>query len=351
MTDIANDVYTYEKEGGISQSDHWSKQREKASGWQLKLLLFLFRIFPVIILRIIAFPVGFFYFLFSKKARLESKRFLNRIARLIKEPTLAKKCVSPLAPLKHIISFSLTLIEKIQGWGGRFPLKNIQFNNDDIKNLIDELNRGNGAFLVFSHLGNSELLRSLLYSDKTGVSRKVPAATIMDVKVTAHFVKMLKDLNLQSSVDIISTDDIGPQTAILLEEKLSGGGVVLIAGDRTSAAGDSNITLPFLGTNAPFPLGVFYLLSLINYPVYFIFGLRNKCLSLKSLYNMFVHKSDISFNCTRKERRQRSNDLAKSFVSLLESYCKKFPFQWFNFFDFWQEENAQGDIQNEKKKR
>jgi predicted LPLAT superfamily acyltransferase len=46
---------------------HWSRQKEQASYWHIKFLLILFKIFPVIILRIIAFPVGFFYFLFSKK--------------------------------------------------------------------------------------------------------------------------------------------------------------------------------------------------------------------------------------------------------------------------------------------
>ena len=350
MSDIVNNAYTSEAASDVSQSNHWSKQREKASGWQLNFLLFLFKIFPVFILRIIAFPVGFFYFLFSRKARFESKRFLKRAAQFIEDPKLAEKCASPFAPLKHIISFSLTLIEKTQGWGGRFPLKNIHFNNDDIYNLIDELDNGKGAFLVFSHLGNSELLRSFLNSDKTGVSRKVPATAIMDVNVTAHFVKMLKKLNPQSSVDIICTDDIGPQTAILLEERLSSGGVVLIAGDRTSASGNANIMLPFFGKEAPFHSGVFYLLSLIKYPVYFVFGLRSGCLSLKSRYNMYVHKSDISFDCPRKERIQRSNDMALVFVSLLESYCKKFPFQWFNFFDFWQEGDTQGGTQNEKKK-
>lgn len=327
----------YEDAGNVYSTAHWSRQDEKASGWQLKLVLFLFKIFPVIILRIFAFPIGFMYFLFSKKARLDSRRFLQRVAQFIDDPKLAKKCRRRFAPLRHIISFSLTLVEKIQGWGGRFSLENIHFQNDDIYNLINELNNGKGAFLIFSHLGNCELLRSFLNSNNTGVSRNVPATAIMDKKVSTHFVRMLKELNPQSDVDIIGADDIGPQTAIHLEDRLSSGGVVLIAGDRTSASGSGNMAFPFFGKDAPFPSGVFYLLSLINYPVYFIFGLRNKCLSLNTSYNMHVHKNDISFDCSRKERMQRSAVLAQSFISLLESYCKKHPFQWFNFFDFWHE--------------
>jgi len=317
-------------------SEHWSRQSEKAAGyWQLKFLLFLFRIFPVIILRIIAFPVGFFYFIFSKKARIESKRFMQKTAQFIDDPKLAKKCRSVFAPLRHIISFSLTLIEKIQGWGGRFSFKNIHFQNDDIKDLINRLEEGKGAFLLFAHLGNCELLRGLLISNKTGVSRTIPVTAIMDTKVTAHFNNMLKELNPQSRMDIIGADEIGPETAVLLEDRLAGGGIVVIAGDRTSATGGKNLMIPFFGDEAPFPAGTFYLVSLMNYPVYFTFGLRGKCLSLIPEYNMHVHKSNITFDCTRKERMQRSVVLAENFVSLLESYCKKYPFQWYNFFNFW----------------
>ena len=324
----------------MSEACHWSKQSEKASGRELKFVLFLFRIFPVVILRILAFPVGFVYFLISGKARHESKRFMQRIAQFIDDPKLAKKCRHSFAPLRHIISFSLTLVEKIQGWGGKFPFKNIHFQNDDVNDLINELNNGKGAFLIFSHLGNLELLRSLLNSGNTGVSRIVPATAIMDINVTSHFVKTLKEINPQSEVDIIGADEIGPQTALLLEDRLANGGVVLIAGDRTSASGSGNALLPFFGKEAPFPSGVFYLLSLLNYPRYFVFGLRSRCLSIKAQYNMYVHKSDISFECSRNERKQRSNILAQVFVSLLEGYCKKYPFQWYNFFDFWHEGEA-----------
>jgi predicted LPLAT superfamily acyltransferase len=324
------------KEETQEASVHWSQQNERAAGyWQLKMILYLFKIFPIFLLRILAFPVGFFYFIFAKATRHASRRFLQRIAQFISDPKLAKECLCFFAPLKHIISFSLTLIEKVQSWGGRFSFKNIHFQDDDIKHLISELEEGKGAFLVFSHLGNCELLRGLLNFDKTGVSRKIPVTTIMDMKVSAHFTKMLKELNPQSSMDIIGADEIGPETAVLLENRLTSGGVVAIAGDRTSATGGKNLNIPFLGKEAPFPSGVFYMFSLLKYPVYFVFGLRRKCLALIPQYNMFVHKSSISFECSRKERIQKSSLLADFFVSLLENYCKKYPFQWYNFFDFW----------------
>jgi len=317
---------------------HWSRHHEQAAGyWQLKWLLFLFRLFPLLILRIIAFPVGFFYFLFSKKGRIESRRFLEKIAPLISDPKLAKKCSSRFGPLWHIISFSLAMIEKLQAWDGKFPYKDIHFH-DDMVELIRELKSGTGVFLIFSHLGNTELMRGLFNSGQTGVSRNIPVVSIMDVNVTAHFRRMLKELNPQSAMDIVGVDEIGPETVFILEEKLASGGVVAITGDRTSSNGDGkNVKIPFLGKEAPFPSGVFYMAALMEAPVYCIIGLRRRDFSLKPEYDIHVHKGPLSFASSRKERFKRSSLLAASFVAYLESYSKEHPFQWYNFFDFWQE--------------
>jgi len=315
---------------------HWSQHSEQGGYGQLKFLLFLFRIFPVVILRIIAFPVGFFYFIFSKRGRTESKRFLQKVAPFVEDPRIAKKCLSPLGPLRHIISFSLTIVEKLQAWGDRFPLKHVHFQDDDIKELIGELESGKGVFLVFSHMGNMELLRGLLNFGRTGVSRKIPLIAIMDLKVTAQFNRILKALNPQVDMDVIGAGDISPHTAVLIQEKIAAGGMLVVAGDRTSIDG-KNQMIPFLGKEAPFSSGIFYLAALTNAPVYFIFALRRKTLSIKIEYDMHVHKSPLSFDCPRKERLQRNTLLVNSFAALLEGYCKEQPFQWYNFYDFWQE--------------
>jgi predicted LPLAT superfamily acyltransferase len=322
---------------------HWSQHKEKAAGyWHVKLLLILFRLFPVVILRIIAFPVGFFYFIFSKKGRNESRRFLQRAAPFAANPGTAKKCRSPFGPLRHIVSFSLNLIEKLQSWGGKFQFKNIHFQDDDIEKLIHDLESGKGVFVITSHLGNIELLRGLASFNRTGVSRKIPITAVINTTVSEKFTRMLRELNPQSSFDIINAGEIGPHTAVILEEKLAQGTLVTIAGDRTavsSHAGGKEFMIPFLGEPAPFSPGIFYLAVLMKAPVYFVFALRRGGLSVKKPeYDMHVHKSALSFECSRKERFNQSSLLAESFAALLENYCKQTPFQWYNFYDFWLKE-------------
>jgi predicted LPLAT superfamily acyltransferase len=324
---------------------HWSRQKEQASGyWHIKFMLFLFRIFPVVILRVLAFPVGFFYFLFSKNARAFSKRFLIKAAPFINNPETQKKCRSPFAPLRHIVSFSLALVEKLQSWGGKYGFGNIHLQNDDVHELMADLENKKGVFVITSHLGNTELLRGLVNFDKTGVSRKVPVTAIIDLAVTKNFNRMVKELNSKFDMGIIAASEIGAHTAPFLEERLSLGGIVTIAGDRTSGrVAEKNLAIPFFGENALFSQGAFYLAALLHAPVYFIFALRRGDLSIRPEYDMHVHKSSLSPDSflpdsTRKERLRLSASLANDFAALLENYCKEQPFQWYNFYDFWLKE-------------
>jgi predicted LPLAT superfamily acyltransferase len=321
---------------------HWSQQKEEAAGyWHVQILLILFRLFPVIVMRLLAFPIGFFYFLFSKKGREESCRFLQRVVPFMTTAgkisgNEAGRVRTSLSPLKHIIAFCLTLVEKVEVWGGKFSFDRLHFQNDDIRDLILGLERGEGAFLICSHLGNAELLRGLASFNRTGVSRKIAVSTLMDFTVTAHFNRMIRELNPQSEMRIISVNDIDPQTAILLQERLTAGELVVIAGDRTSAHSlNKCFMFPFLGKEAPFAQGAFSLAALLGAPVYFVFALRRRVLSLTPDYNMHVLKSPLSFDCPRKERNRRVEELARSFAAILEDFCKQQPLQWYNFYDFW----------------
>jgi predicted LPLAT superfamily acyltransferase len=305
---------------------HWSSRREAAAGyWNVRLMLTVFRLLPVVFLRLIAFPVGFCYFLFSKSARGFSRLYLRRVS-----PGLE------ISSLSHILAFSLALVEKVEAWGGKASFKRIHFQPDDAGDLLARLERGEGAFLLSSHLGNMEFIRALAGFNRTGVSREIQVNAIVDFSVTAHFNRMLKELNPHSTLRLINARNMGPETVISLEERLAAGELVVIAADRTAATTDSRfLSLDFLGAEAPFPYGPFFLAALTKAQVYSVFALRQKDVSLFSRYDMHVHKSSFSFDCPRHEREQRIRALARWFSSLLEGYCKEHPRQWYNFFDFW----------------
>lgn len=312
-----------------TDSPHWSQKQEAISTYRsLSFYLKLLEILPLFVVKIIVLFVACYFYGTTKENREHSRAFLGKVSRIRKERRKSS--------LVHLMSFALYLVEKSQSWGGRFPFDNIEFQRDDIQRLIDQLESGQGAMLICSHLGNAELLRALAELDRTGVSRRIPTISIVDFSVSPNFFRMIEEVNPESMHHIISAKDIGPDTVIILQQHIEDGGLVVIAGDRTSGTTiDSYITLPFLGAQAPFATGPFLLAMVLDAPCYAVFGLREKTLSLFPRYKMFVEQMDIPRKVSRKERRAAVERIARQFAARLEALCLEYPYQWYNFFDFW----------------
>ena len=301
-------------------SENWYDHKETTSlGY--KLMFFVLKVFPSGFMRLLAFVIGFFYWCFDKKSRKISKKYLAKVG---KTSTLA-----------HISSFALNLVENVQSWAGKYSFKNVAWQGDDVHELVKNINSGRGCITVMSHLGNSQLLKGLASFGESGTERKISTTTIMDSELTAGFGALVKKINPDSNFNIISSNNIGPDTIFLLQEKLEKGELVVIAGDRISAHTDRFIELDFLGEKARFPYGVFLLIALLNVPTYFVNGLRHRDLSLNPAYDMYVKKSPIQYDCGRKEREERIWQTAQNYAENLEELARKHPYQWYNFFDFW----------------
>lgn len=301
-------------------STQWYEVKQ-SHNFGYKMMFFVLKIFPASFMRFLAFFVGFFYWLFGAKARRVSKKYLSKVGKS--------------SSLKHISSFALNLVENVQSWAGKFSFSDVHWQNDDVHDLVDNINAGKGTIIVISHLGNAQMMKGLACMGESGTERKMNITTVSDAKISKGFNALLNEINPDSSFNLVSSDDIGPETILLLQERLEQGGVVVIAGDRVSAHTRRNIEIEFLGEKANFPYGVFLLIALLNSPTYFVTGLRQKDFSLSPQYDMFVSKNPISFDCSRKEREERIRQTAENYAKNLENLCKIHPYQWYNFFDFW----------------
>lgn len=303
-----------------SQTQKWYKIKQNHnSGY--KMMRFCLKIFPPAFVRALAFFIGFFYWLFGAKTRRVSKNYLEKVG--------AK------STLKHIVSFALNLVEDVQSWAGNFSFADVDWQDDDVGDLVKNINAGKGTVILISHLGNAMMMKGLATLGEAGTKRRMSITTISDADISAGFNSLLNEINSDSSFHIINSNDIGPETILILQERLEKGETVVIAGDRVSAHTDRNIRIKFLGEEANFPYGVFLLVALLNSPTYFVNGLRHKDFSLNPKYDMFVKKNDVDFDCTRKERETRIKKSAENYAANLEKLCMLHPYQWYNFFDFW----------------
>lgn len=314
------------------QQTHWADEKEAIkSNRPLKLLLVLFKHLPGWMVRALIYPVSFFYLIFSGRARNETKIY----QRNLKEYTNGQ-CPKKISSYRQILSFSLCVLEKMQGWLGQFNSGKIRYQDDDITLLLEQLKEGHGAVLITSHLGNMELMRSLSDYNKQLVGREVPIVVIMELSVTEQFTRTLNEINPNVAMNVVDSASIGPDTICYLIEQIENGALVILAGDRTSAhARDRLIIQNFLGKPAPFPYGTYLIPFLIKSPVYYMFGLRTKTSIFNPKYEIYIEKSQIDYECGRADREKNINACCSEFIEKLEKYCQKYPYQWYNFFNFW----------------
>jgi predicted LPLAT superfamily acyltransferase len=143
-------------------------------------------------------------------------------------------------------------------------------------------------------------------------------------------------------VRLVSAKNIGADTIIVLKERIASGELVVVAGDRTPARNSGGISeVSFLGELAYFPQGAFILASLMDAPLFFMFGLREDDRDFDSPYGFYVYRACTDVSGTRRERRVKIPALIEEFATRLESLCVAHPLQWYNFYDFWREKSAE----------
>ena len=299
----------------------WSGQKELGGMGMMRLL---FKVCPHHLLCLIAIPVSFFYWLASPRQRHAAKAYLAHVGR--------KR-----GSWRCFYAFSLTLIEKIEGWAGRCSYDDLVFFDDDLPDLRRRLRAGKGAMLFVSHQGNAELMRGLATEGKTGLGTRIKILSFVYFKGTSQFNEMLRRVNPESMVHLVDASNITPETIARVEETVKGGGLVVIAGDRTSMThAERSLSIPFLGKEARFPFGAFYLAALVGVPSYSVCFERVKDLGWKHRFEMHVWANPMIDLSSRKSRMEGSRQVACHFASRLEAECRRHPYQWGNFYDFWE---------------
>jgi predicted LPLAT superfamily acyltransferase len=92
------------------------------------------------------------------------------------------------------------------------------------------------------------------------------------------------------------------------------------------------MTKIFLGRQAKFPEGPFYLSAKYKKPVIFVSAVKET----NSHYHFFATKPyyDKNEGLTKEERISNLLDL---YINALEKTLKHYPEQWFNYYYFWEQ--------------
>lgn len=289
----------------------WTRQAERGSPWIIRLMIWIIHNLGWPVAYAILTPITAYFFLTSRRARTTSRDYLSRV--FGREPSWGEI-------YRHCFTYAATNMDRVLFLSNRIAGYEIDVSGLDIlKRLIAE---GRGGILLGAHFGSFDALRLI------GRSSPVAVRPLMYRAAAGTLSVLLDELDprLKDSVIEIGT----PDAMLRVRESLDRGEFVGILGDRTPADKKA-IRVPFLGEKAPFPAGPLILAATLHVPVLLVYGVRTG-----------NRRYEVGFKLLAEEiflgRGTRTEDLRHwigLYTAWLEGMCRRHPFNWFNFHDFW----------------
>jgi predicted LPLAT superfamily acyltransferase len=304
----------FERAPNLRGGASWIDQPERGSVW-------IFRAVAALSLRCgrrasraLLHLIAAYYFLFSPAAARNSKRYLRRA--LARTATARDRYA-------HLLCFATILHDRLYLLNDRFSMFDIEVSGSELLERVTSA--GSGCLLMGAHLGSFEIARA--------VGRQIPGISAVMAMYAENARKVnavLSALDLRVKPEIIRLGTI--DAMLQIRTRLDEGAFVGVLGDRTIGH-EPFLWIDFLGSPAPFPVGPWRAAAVLRRPVLFIAGLYCGA----NRYRLVIDPVADFTSIPAEDRDAAIHSAIKRYAALLEGYCRTHPYNWFNFFDFWQE--------------
>lgn len=195
----------------------------------------------------------------------------------------------------------------------------IEVEGEELYNGLDQCP---GGFMLFSsHVGNYELAGYSLVPKSKSFNVLVYAGETQQVMSGREAMFDGKRINMIQVAEDMSH-------LFLINSALSEGNIVSIPCDRVFGSPRSAVC-DFLGGKARFPIGPFALAVQHGVAALAVFVMKESV----GRYKIYVRRLPAPKAAKKKEQ---IGELAQAFAHELETILRKYPTQWFNYYDFWE---------------
>ena len=294
-------------------SAKWLEQRERGTSAALDLITWLTCVLGRRVGRMLLIPICWYFVALSPRARRASRSYLQRVFG-------APAGIAQV--FRHFHVFASTLLDRIEMLSHGSSRFDIRIHNGPALEAI--LARGHGCLLLGSHLGSFEILRAF------GERHQHLAVNLVMHEGNSRVIgRWMRRMAPEFAGRIIPPGM--PETLLRVRECFERGEIVAMLGDR--AFGSERTTqCEFLGRNAVFPSGPMLTAAVLGIPVVAFFCLHQGDLRYDVHFEVLAERADLKDG-------PRDAALARGigrYVHQLEAYTRIAPYNWFNFYDFWQ---------------
>lgn len=210
------------------------------------------------------------------------------------------------------------IIDKIVVMSG---IKNkFTYDFEGEENLREIASLKKGGMLISAHIGNWDIAGHLLKRLETRIHVVMFDGEQEPIKEYLDTLTGKKSLNI-----IFIKNDLSHIYEI--SEAFMNNELVCMHADRF-IEGNKTMTADFLGEKARFPMGPFLLASRFKVPVSYVFAVKESNFH----YHLFSSKIINHDNLKKEDAMQ---EILKEFTKEMEVKLKKYPQQWFNYYNFW----------------
>lgn len=320
-----NTIQNPAAKAAASASRHWANMGESTCVFGIWLLFWLHHLLGRWPFRLCAYPAVFVHWALKPKLRAASMQYLQRVQTALgalgHTPTWRDS-------LKHVCLFSETMLDKLLAVSGRYQFEHVRI--EATAEIQADLVALRGGVIMTAHTGCLELCRALAQQNPL-----LRLNVLVHTRHALQFNQILARLNPEFLLNLIEVTEFNAVTAMLLQGKIAAGEFVVIAGDRVPVAASQTTTVDFLGHPAAFPVGPYVLASVLKCPLW---GLS--CVHEGRGYLIQFAQLSRQVLLPRKQREIALNSYAKQFADALSMSLKRAPYDWFNFFPFWDQIDA-----------
>ena len=308
-------------------AENWNSLSERGSYFWVLLAAWMYKVLGRRVTLALLAPVIFFDYLTGRQQRRASLAYLRRAH----EHGLIAHKPGFWSGYPHFMSFAGSLVDKLAGWTGKISADQVEGAEDPIFSAAKF--NGKGGLVLTAHVGNPELIRAV-----ATVGNRFAVTVIMHTNNAQQYNEVIRKFSPESRVSIIEVSQIDVSVAMRLSEAVERGEWVVMAADRLPPDGARHqraaISMPFLGGQVEYPIGPYVLAATLKCPVYFLLCLRSK--GKKPFKILFRHFAD-RITLPRGNREQALRPYMAKYSELLAEAVAEAPYQWFNFYDYWNE--------------
>jgi predicted LPLAT superfamily acyltransferase len=288
------------------------KSRGGVSGY--KFFIFILTYFGISVAYFFLRFVIVYFIIFSPKATKAIWLYLRNIHKYS-----FGKCFIKLFQNYYI--FGQTLIDKIAILGG-FE-KKFTYSFDNYDNLLTILDANLGCVLISAHIGNWEVAGQFFgnYGNKLNI--------FMLEAEHERIKNLLSGILGDKNYNIIGLkEDLSH--IIKINNALSNKEYICFQGDRYVNI-NHTMKAMFMGKEVLFPDGPFKISARYNVPVVFFFAMKD---SPRKYSFHFFPATQVNPEVPQT-KDERAKALLGEYVSVFSAVLKKYPEQWFNYYNFW----------------